>query len=129
MSVVVLAGGTGGAKLARGLLDVVGDDLVVIANTGDDIEIYEAYVSPDPDLCTFWLADRIDERGWGLKDDTFAAMDELRDARRGHLVQPRRPRPRDRAAAGAPPARGRRGSPRRSASSARRWACGRACCR
>jgi len=76
--VVVLAGGTGGAKLARGLLDVVGDDLVVIANTGDDIEIYEAYVSPDPDLCTFWLADRIDDRGWGLKDDTFAAMDELR---------------------------------------------------
>ena len=62
--VVVLAGGTGGAKLARGMLDVVGpDDLVVIANTGDDIEIYGAYVSPDPDLVTFWLADRIDERG------------------------------------------------------------------
>jgi len=78
-AVVVLAGGTGGAKLARGMLDVVGDDLVVIANTGDDIEIYEAYVSPDPDLCTFWLADRIDERGWGLKDDTFAAMDEFRE--------------------------------------------------
>ena len=77
--VVVLAGGTGGAKLARGMLDVVGDDLVVIANTADDIEIYEAYVSPDPDLCTFWLADRIDERGWGLKDDTFAVMDGLRE--------------------------------------------------
>jgi LPPG:FO 2-phospho-L-lactate transferase len=77
--VVVLAGGTGGAKLARGMLDVVGaDDLVVIANTGDDIEIYGAYVSPDPDLVTFWLADRIDERGWGLKDDTFAVMDGLR---------------------------------------------------
>jgi LPPG:FO 2-phospho-L-lactate transferase len=78
-AVVVLAGGTGGAKLARGMLDVVGDDLVVIANTADDIEIYGAYVSPDPDLCTFWLADRIDERGWGLKDDTFAAMDMLRE--------------------------------------------------
>ena len=35
--VVVLAGGTGGAKLARGMLDVVGAELVVIANTGDDI--------------------------------------------------------------------------------------------
>jgi LPPG:FO 2-phospho-L-lactate transferase len=77
--VVVLAGGTGGAKLARGMLDVAGDELVVIANTADDIEIYEAYVSPDPDLCTFWLADRIDERGWGLKDDTFAVMDGLRE--------------------------------------------------
>jgi LPPG:FO 2-phospho-L-lactate transferase len=76
--VVVLAGGTGGAKLARGLLDVVGDALVVIANTGDDVEIYGAHVSPDPDLVTFWLADQIDERGWGLAGDTFAVMDGLR---------------------------------------------------
>ena len=57
---VLLAGGTGGAKLARGMLDVVGDELVVVANTADDIEVYGAYVSPDPDLCAFWLADRID---------------------------------------------------------------------
>jgi LPPG:FO 2-phospho-L-lactate transferase len=78
--VVVLAGGTGGAKLARGMLDVVGaDELVVIANTGDDVEIYNAYVSPDPDLITFWLADRIDERGWGLADDTFNTMDGMRE--------------------------------------------------
>jgi LPPG:FO 2-phospho-L-lactate transferase len=77
--VVVLAGGTGGAKLARGMLDVVGAcTLTVIANTGDDIEIYGAYVSPDPDLVTFWLADRIDERGWGLAGDTFAVMDGLK---------------------------------------------------
>jgi LPPG:FO 2-phospho-L-lactate transferase len=77
--VVVLAGGTGGAKLARGMLDVVGADLTVIANTADDLEVYGAHVSPDPDLCTFWLADRIDERGWGLRDDTFAVMDGLRE--------------------------------------------------
>jgi LPPG:FO 2-phospho-L-lactate transferase len=77
--VVVLAGGSGGAKLARGMLDAVGEDLVVIANTADDIEIYGAYVSPDPDLCAFWLADRIDDRGWGLRDDTFHAMDQLRE--------------------------------------------------
>jgi len=77
--VVVLAGGTGGAKLARGMLDVVGEDLVVVANTGDDVEIYGAYVSPDPDLVTFWLADRIDARGWGLEGDTFMVMDGLRD--------------------------------------------------
>ncbi len=77
--VVVLAGGTGGAKLARGMLDVVGDELVVVANTADDIEVYGAYVSPDPDLCAFWLADRIDERGWGLHGDTFNAMEQLRE--------------------------------------------------
>ena len=76
--VVVIAGGTGGAKLARGMLDVVGAELVVVANTGDDIEIHGGYVSPDPDLVTFWLADRIDERGWGLRGDTFGVMEALR---------------------------------------------------
>ena len=77
--VLVLAGGTGGAKLARGMLDVVGsDELVVVGNTADDIEIYGGYVSPDPDLITFWLADLIDERGWGLAGDTFQTMDALR---------------------------------------------------
>jgi LPPG:FO 2-phospho-L-lactate transferase len=77
--VVVLAGGTGGAKLARGMADVAGGDaLVVIANTADDLEIYGAHVSPDPDLVTFHLADRIDERGWGLAGDTFHVMDGLR---------------------------------------------------
>jgi LPPG:FO 2-phospho-L-lactate transferase len=76
--VVVLAGGTGGAKLARGMLDVVGAELVVIANTGDDVEIHGGHVSPDPDLVTFWLADLIDERGWGLRDDTFTVMEAMR---------------------------------------------------
>jgi LPPG:FO 2-phospho-L-lactate transferase len=78
--VVILAGGTGGAKLARGMLDVVGPErLAVIANTGDDIEIYGAHVSPDPDLISFWLGDAIDERGWGLQGDTFNVMDGLRN--------------------------------------------------
>jgi LPPG:FO 2-phospho-L-lactate transferase len=77
--VVVLAGGTGGAKLARGMLDAVGAErLAVVVNTGDDIEIHGAYVSPDPDLVSFWLSDRIDERGWGLDGDTFEVMDALR---------------------------------------------------
>jgi LPPG:FO 2-phospho-L-lactate transferase len=77
--VVVLTGGTGGAKLARGMLDEAGSELVVLANTGDDVEIHGGYVSPDPDLVTFWLADRIDERGWGLRGDTFHVMDGLRE--------------------------------------------------
>ncbi len=84
-AIVVLAGGTGGAKLARGMLDVVSpEQLVVIANTADDIEIYGGYVSPDPDLVTFWLADLIDERGWGLRADTFGVMEGLRTL--GHEV-------------------------------------------
>ncbi|HWX73934.1 MAG TPA: 2-phospho-L-lactate transferase [Solirubrobacteraceae bacterium] len=78
--VVVLAGGTGGAKLARGMTLALDPERVsVIANTGDDLEIYGAYVSPDPDLVCFWLADLIDERGWGLREDSFAVMDALRE--------------------------------------------------
>jgi LPPG:FO 2-phospho-L-lactate transferase len=77
--VVVLSGGSGGAKLVRGMSDVVGSErLAAVANTGDDIEIYGASVSPDPDLVSFWLADTIDERGWGLRNDTFEVMDALR---------------------------------------------------
>jgi LPPG:FO 2-phospho-L-lactate transferase len=78
--IVILTGGTGGAKLARGLADVAGAErLAAIVNTGDDIEIYGSHVSPDPDLVSFWLADAIDERGWGLRGDSFAVMDALRE--------------------------------------------------
>jgi len=82
-SVVVLSGGSGGAKLARGLLDAC-DQLTVVANTGDDVDIYGVHVSPDPDLVTYWLADEIDERGWGLRDDTWHVMDALERAGRAH---------------------------------------------
>jgi LPPG:FO 2-phospho-L-lactate transferase len=79
--VVVLAGGTGGAKLARGMLDVVGgDELVVIANTGDDSDHYGVHVSPDPDLVAYWLADVIDERGWGIDGDTWVEMERRKAA-------------------------------------------------
>ena len=127
--VVVLAGGTGGAKLARGMLDVVGDELVVVANTADDVEIYGAYVCPDPDLCAFWLADRIDERGWGLRRRHLQRDGAAARAGRRRLVQPRRPRPRHRPAPRAAPRRGRDAHRGASASSraASGWA--RACCR
>ncbi len=76
-----MSGGTGGAKLARGLLDVA-DELTVIANTGDDGEFYGVHVAPDPDLITYWLADAIDPQGWGLRDDSWQVMDALRAAGR-----------------------------------------------
>jgi LPPG:FO 2-phospho-L-lactate transferase len=82
-SVVVLSGGSGGAKLARGLADAC-DQLTVVANTGDDVEIYGVHVSPDPDLVTYWLADEIDERGWGLRNDSWQVMDALERAGRPH---------------------------------------------
>jgi LPPG:FO 2-phospho-L-lactate transferase len=75
---VILAGGTGGAKLAGGLQSILGEGLSVIANTADDIEIAGVDVSPDPDLITYWLSGEIDEeRGWGIKDDAFVVFDRL----------------------------------------------------
>jgi LPPG:FO 2-phospho-L-lactate transferase len=50
---------------------------VVVANTGDDAEVYGVHVSPDPDLVAYWLADEIDERGYGLRGDTWHVMDAL----------------------------------------------------
>jgi LPPG:FO 2-phospho-L-lactate transferase len=77
-SVVVLAGGTGGAKLAAGLYDLLPPgELTVIANTGDDVEIYGVHVSPDPDLVTYHLAGVIDERGWGIEGDSWRVMGAL----------------------------------------------------
>jgi LPPG:FO 2-phospho-L-lactate transferase len=78
VKVALLAGGTGGAKLAAGMQELLGDDLSVIANTGDDIEVMGIHVSPDPDLITYWLSGEIDEeRGWGIRDDGFTTFDRL----------------------------------------------------
>ena len=82
-SVVLLSGGSGGGKLARGLAGLC-DELTVVANTGDDVDIYGVHVSPDPDLVTYWLADEIDERGWGLRGDSWQVMEALERAGRPH---------------------------------------------
>jgi LPPG:FO 2-phospho-L-lactate transferase len=81
--VTLLSGGTGGAKLARGLLDAAGPGaLDVVANTGDDVEVYGVHVSPDPDLVSYWLADRIDARGYGIDGDSWEVMEALERAGR-----------------------------------------------
>ena len=78
MRVALLAGGTGGAKLAAGMQQLAGVELAVIANTGDDTEVHGLRVSPDPDLITYWLADQIDEeRGWGIRGDAFTVHERL----------------------------------------------------
>jgi LPPG:FO 2-phospho-L-lactate transferase len=65
------------------MLDVVGpEELVVIANTADDCEVYGVHVSPDPDLITYWLADAIDPRGFGIRGDTWQVMEAFEAAGR-----------------------------------------------
>ena len=79
MRITALAGGTGAAKLLRGLGRVIDPrDLTVIVNTGDDAEIWGLHVSPDLDTVCYTLGGVIDERkGWGLTDETFHALDQI----------------------------------------------------
>src|SRR6202142_1760579 len=79
--IVVLTGGTGGAKFVDGLRQVVpAKDLTIIVNTGDDLEWWGLYVSPDLDSITYVLAGLLSkERGWGVKGDTFFCLQAMGD--------------------------------------------------
>ena len=78
--ITALAGGVGAAKLLTGLAKIVDqEELSVIVNTGDDIELHGLHISPDLDIAAYTLAEIVDEeKGWGIKDDTFYCLDVLK---------------------------------------------------
>ncbi|MDE1858536.1 MAG: 2-phospho-L-lactate transferase [Thaumarchaeota archaeon] len=74
MKVVALAGGTGSAKVLRGMKSLP-IDLTVVANVGDNVWMYGAYVCPDVDIACYTLSGVVDRaRGWGVEGETFEAM-------------------------------------------------------
>lgn len=76
--IAALAGGVGGAKLARGLAHLLGADLSVIVNTGDDFENYDLQICPDIDTVTYTLAGRANpETGWGQAGESWNFMAQL----------------------------------------------------
>jgi LPPG:FO 2-phospho-L-lactate transferase len=80
VKVVCLSGGVGGAKLARGLHDLLGAALTVIGNVGDDLEVLGLHVSPDLDSVLYALAGLNDEeRGWGRAGETWRALESARE--------------------------------------------------
>jgi LPPG:FO 2-phospho-L-lactate transferase len=80
MKIVALAGGVGGAKLADGLAHALApEDLTIIVNTGDDFEYLGLSICPDLDTVCYTLAGLANpETGWGRKDDTFLALENVR---------------------------------------------------
>jgi LPPG:FO 2-phospho-L-lactate transferase len=75
MRVTILAGGTGGTKLAHGFAMLESVEQTVIANVGDDVELHGHLVCPDIDALLYTLAGLLDaERGWGVRDDTATAQ-------------------------------------------------------
>ena len=79
MTVAVLCGGVGAARFLRALAGVhPATDTVGIVNTGDDTVLHGLAISPDIDTITYTVAGAIDaERGWGLRDETWRAMEAL----------------------------------------------------
>src|ERR1700694_4012032 len=79
MRLVALAGGTGAAKLLRGMDALVGPGaLSIIGSTGDDAMVWGLHVSPDLDTVCYTLGGLIDEeRGWGLREETFRTLGEM----------------------------------------------------
>lgn len=77
--ILVLAGGVGAARFLAGLVQIAHPaDIVTVVNTGDDTELHGLSISPDIDTVTYTLANAIDpSRGWGLRDETWRAMDAL----------------------------------------------------
>jgi len=81
MEIVAIAGGVGAGKFLRGVERAFPEDrLSVVVNTGDDIHLHGLHVSPDLDSVCYWLAGLMDrERGWGRANETFHAMETLRE--------------------------------------------------
>ncbi len=79
MTVTVVAGGVGAARLLGGLVQVVDPSSIsAVVNTGDDFVLHGLSISPDLDTITYTLADAVNpETGWGLRDETWQAMDAL----------------------------------------------------
>jgi len=75
--VVVLSGGVGGARLARGFEYLEGVEATVVVNVGDDDTFYGWSVSPDIDTVLYTLAEIEGPQGWGRADDSSVLMDHL----------------------------------------------------
>jgi LPPG:FO 2-phospho-L-lactate transferase len=76
--VVLLSGGVGGARLARGLALVLPPaGLTIVVNVGDDDRIYGLHISPDLDTVAYTLCGCQGPRGWGRAGDTFSVMEQL----------------------------------------------------
>lgn len=78
--IVVLTGGTGGAKFLQGVAQVVApQEITAVVNTGDDLAWWGLHVSPDIDSVLYGMAGLLSrERGWGLEGETFACLERMR---------------------------------------------------
>jgi LPPG:FO 2-phospho-L-lactate transferase len=79
VQIVVLAGGTGGARFLRGVRAAAPDaEITVVVNTGDDVTMHGLRICPDLDTVMYTLGGGIDEeRGWGRAGESWTVKAEL----------------------------------------------------
>ncbi len=79
MKIIALAGGVGASKLLWGLERAAPDaEMIIVVNTGDDVELHGLSISPDLDIVTYTLAGAVNPAtGWGIAGDTFALLEAL----------------------------------------------------
>jgi LPPG:FO 2-phospho-L-lactate transferase len=79
VKIVVLAGGTGGARFLRGVRAAVPDaEISAVVNTGDDVTMHGLRICPDLDTVMYTLGGGIDEeRGWGRAGESWTVKAEL----------------------------------------------------
>jgi LPPG:FO 2-phospho-L-lactate transferase len=78
---LVLTGGTGGAKLIQGLSqEIDSSQLTIICNTADDFVLHGLNISPDLDTIMYTLAGISDAaKGWGIDGDSFTVLAQLKE--------------------------------------------------
>jgi LPPG:FO 2-phospho-L-lactate transferase len=79
VQIVVLAGGTGGARFLRGVRSAApGAEITAVVNTGDDVTLHGLRICPDLDTVMYTLGGGIDEeRGWGRAGESWTVKEEL----------------------------------------------------
>jgi LPPG:FO 2-phospho-L-lactate transferase len=90
--VTVLVGGVGGARFLLGVQQYLGlgqfagagagpageHEVTAVVNVGDDAWMHGVRICPDLDTCMYTLGGGVDpERGWGHRDETWHAKEEL----------------------------------------------------
>jgi LPPG:FO 2-phospho-L-lactate transferase len=79
VQIVVLAGGTGGARFLRGVRWAAPEaEVTAVVNTGDDVTMHGLRICPDLDTVMYTLGGGIDEeRGWGRAGESWTVKEEL----------------------------------------------------
>jgi LPPG:FO 2-phospho-L-lactate transferase len=79
VQIVVLAGGTGGARFLRGVRSAAPEaEITAVVNTGDDVTLHGLRICPDLDTVMYTLGGGIDEeRGWGRAGESWTVKEEL----------------------------------------------------